>query len=208
VPDEPLDQPQPQAPASPAPEESRFQPQPQPQPQISVGRSGWNFSELVQTNNINPLKVAEMAAAVPDEQERAERFVGWVLYAHSPKGRGLKDDTGVGLAISNIGTRPGRAFLRLAQLGPQKLRALFDSDFARTLGHSSIPEEIYRANLKKLPLDRKQDLYYRLFAVDAPDPAAAAADMEGASAAKIGGADGGPKPAPFKVPRRAIRILE
>jgi len=207
VPDEPLDQPQPQAPASPAPEESRFQPQPQPQPQISVGRSGWNFSELVQTNNINPLKVAEMAAAVPDEQERAERFVGWVLYAHSPKGRGLKDDTGVGLAISNIGTRPGRAFLRLAQLGPQKLRALFDSDFARTLGHS-IPEEIYRANLKKLPLDRKQDLYYRLFAVDAPDPAAAAADMEGASAAKIGGADGGPKPAPFKVPRRAIRILE
>lgn len=145
-----------------------------------------------------------MIAAVPDEQERALRFVGWILHAHSPKGKTLKDETGVGLAISSIGTRPSNAFLRLAKLGPEKLRDLFDSDFARTLGEKTAEEMIYRANLKKLPLHRKQDLYYRLFAEDAPEPSAAPLVLVTVKT----GADEVPKPAPFKVPRRQIKIVE
>lgn len=130
--------------------------------------------------------------------------MGWILHAHSPKGKTLKDETGVGLAISSIGTRPSNAFLRLAKLGPEKLRDLFDSDFARTLGEKTAEEMIYRANLKKLPLHRKQDLYYRLFAEDAPEPSAAPLVLVTVKT----GADEVPKPAPFKVPRRQIKIVE
>lgn len=170
----------------------------------SVGQSVWNFSRLAQTSDINPSKAAAMTAAVPDEQERALRFVGWILHAHSPKGKTLKDETGVGLAISSIGTRPGNAFLRLAKLGPEKLRDLFDNDFARTLGEKTTEEMLYSANLKKLPLHRKQDLYYRLFELDAPEPPNAQTVLVGVNA----GTDIAPKPTPFKVPRRQIKIVE
>jgi hypothetical protein len=147
-----------------------------------------------------------MTETVPNEQERTLRFVGWLLHAHSPKGKGLKDDTGVGLAISSIGSRPGNAFVRLAKLGPDKLRALFNSDFARTLGEQTAEEMIYRANLKKLPLHRKQDLYYRLFELDAPESAAATAKND--DAGPTGSADeaANPKPASFDIPRRGIKV--
>jgi hypothetical protein len=183
--------------------EAETKPAPQ-EPAPSVGQSVWNFSRLAQTSAINPSKAAAMTAAVPDEQERALRFVGWILHAHSPKGKTLKDETGVGLAISSIGTRPGNAFLRLAKLGPEKLRDLFDNDFARTLGEKTAEEIIYRANLKKLPLHRKQDLYYRLFAEDASEPPAAPPVLVDVNA----GADIDRKPTRFKVPRRQIKIVE
>jgi hypothetical protein len=173
--------------------------------QNAVGQSVWNFSQLAQTSDINPSKVAGMIAAVPDEQERALYFVGWILHAHSPKGKTLKDETGVGMAIANIGKKPGSGFLRLARLGPEKLRAVFDSDFASTLGEKTAEDMLYRANLKKLPLHRKQDLYYRLFAEDAPEPPAAPPPVFITVNAD---ADETPKPAPFKVPRRQIKIVE
>jgi hypothetical protein len=70
---------------------------------------------------------------------------------------------------------------------------------------------IYRANLKRLPLHRKQDLYYRLFGVDAPEPVTADTAISGgatpASAiAENGGASGEPKT--FKVPRRQIKVTQ
>jgi hypothetical protein len=174
--------------------------------QNAVDQSVWNFSQLAQTSDIHPSKVAAMNATVPDEQERALRFVGWILHAHSPKGKTLKDETGVGMAIANNGKKPGNAFLRLARLGPEKLRALFDSDFARTLAEGTAEEMIYRANLKKLPLHRKQDLYYRLFAEDAPEPTTASPPPVFITV--NADADETPKPVPFKVPRRQIKIVE
>lgn len=184
------------------------------EPETPVGQSVWDFSKLVQTSDINPSRVTFMTSTVQNKQERALRFVGWVLYAHSPKAKNLKDDTGVGLAISSIGTRPGNAFMRLAKLGPEKLRALFDCDFARTLGEDTTEEMIYRANFKKLPLHRKQDLYYRLFGVDAPEPISVNTskndNAEPASSMAItkndGDASGAPKT--FKVPRRQIKVTQ
>ncbi|WKZ38285.1 MAG: hypothetical protein QY332_10125 [Anaerolineales bacterium] len=173
--------------------------------QKAVGQSVWDFSRLAQTSDIHPSKVSVMVATVPDEQERALRFVGWILHAHSPKGKTLKDETGVGLAISSIGTRPGNAFMRLARLGPEKLRALFDGDLAHTLGEKTAEEMIYRANLKKLPLHRKQDLYYRLFAEDAPESSPAPRLVIDTMNADT---NESPKSVPFKVPRRKIKVVE
>jgi hypothetical protein len=192
------------APAPASKPEDKTKPAPD-EPAPPVGQSVWNSSRLAQTSDIHPSKVAAMIAAVPDEQERALRFVGWILHAHSPKGKTLKDETGVGLAISSIGTRPGNAFLRLARLGPEKLRALFDNDFARTLGEETAEEMIYRANLKKLPLHRKQDLYYRLFAEDASESSAAPPPVIVTMNAD---SNESPEPAPFKVPRRKIKVVE
>jgi len=180
------------------------------EPETPVGQSVWNFSKLAQISDVNPSRVTLMTSTVPDDQERVLRFVGWILHAHSPKAKNLKDTSGVGLAISSIGKRPENACMRLAKLGPEKLRALFDSDFARTLGDGA-EEMIYRANLKRLPLHRKQDLYYRLFGVDAPEPVSAdtAISGDGALASAIAENDGASgEPKRFKVPRRQIKVTQ
>lgn len=180
------------------------------EPETPVGQSVWNFSKLAGISDINPARLTSMTATVPDDQERVLRFVGWILHAHSPKAKNLKDTSGVGLAISSIGKRPENACMRLAKLGPEKLRALFDSDFARTLGDGA-EEMIYRANLKRLPLHRKQDLYYRLFGVDAPEPVSADTTISDGAAptsttVETGEASGEHKT--FKVPRRQIKVTQ
>lgn len=197
--------------AAPASEPAPVEATPASEPE-SVGRSvsDWDFSKLTQTSNVNQTRVRYMTEAVPNERERSARFVGWILHAHSPRAKNLTDDTGVGVAIVSIGTRPANAFMRLSKLGPEKLRALFDNDFARTLGDGA-EEMIYRANLKRLPLHRKQDLYYRLFGVDAPEPVSADTAISGGAApasaiTENGEASGEPKT--FKVPRRQIKVTQ
>lgn len=117
-----------------------------------------------------------MPKAFADEQLLSQNFLSWILYAFSPLGKGLTDITGVSKAVKSLSSAPPeiapRNFVRLANLGPQKLQALLDKDYAHEdLGKSS-EAAIYKANFAKLDSERKSDLYFRLFGKDNPEPAA------------------------------------
>jgi hypothetical protein len=142
----------------------------------SGGRDGWPFSEIAQQNSLNPKGRRELHKYFTDEQVLSQKFLAWILYAYSPQGKGLIDTTGVSKAIKSLcSAQPDfapRNFERLTKLGPQKLQELFDRDYAREeLGKSS-EAKIYEANFKNLNLERKSDLYFRLFGKDNPEPAA------------------------------------
>jgi len=145
-------------------------------PARSDGRVGWLFSEIAQNNSLNPKGRTDLRKAFADEQVLAQNFLSWILYAFSPQGKGLTDTTGVSKAVKSLSSAPPelapRNFVRLANLGPQKLQELFDKDYAREyLGRSS-EAAIYKANFAKLDPERKSDLYFRLFGKDDSEPAA------------------------------------
>jgi hypothetical protein len=99
--------------------------------------------------------------------------LSWILYAFSPQGKGLNDTTGVSKAVKSLcSTQPElapRNLIRLAKLGPQKLQALFDKDYARENLGKSVEADIYKTNFAKLDPERKSDLYFRLFGKDNPE---------------------------------------
>jgi hypothetical protein len=145
-------------------------------PAQSDGRAGWLFSEIAQSNSLNPKGRADLAKAFADEQVLSQNFLSWILYAFSPQGKGLTDTTGVSKAVKSLSSTPPelapRNFVRLANLGPQKLQVLFDKDYAREDLGKSIEAAIYKASFAKLDLERKSDLYFRLFGKDNPEQAA------------------------------------
>jgi hypothetical protein len=146
------------------------------QPAQSGGRVGWSFSEIAENNALNPKGKADLQKIFADEQTLAEKFLAWILYAHSPLGRGLTDTTGVSKAVKSLcRAQPEFApkkFERLVKLGPQGLRELFDRDYARLELGKSIEANIYRGSFKKLDAERKSELYFALFGQDNPEPAA------------------------------------
>jgi hypothetical protein len=145
-------------------------------PAQSDGRAGWLFSEIAQSNSLNPKGRADLAKAFAEEQVLSQNFLAWILYAFSPQGKGLTDKSGVSKAIKSLCVaqpEPApRNFLRLAKLGSQKLQDLFDRDYAREDLGKSIEANIYKTNFAKLDLERKSELYFRLFGKDNPEPAA------------------------------------
>ena len=145
-------------------------------PAETGGRVGWSFSDIAKNNAVNASGVRDLRKALPDEQVRARKFLAWILYAYSPLGKGLTDATGVSVVVKKLrASEPEFApqkFERLVKLGPQKLRELFDRDYAREDLGKSVEAQIYRANVKKLDPERKSELYFALFGMDAPEPAA------------------------------------
>jgi hypothetical protein len=145
-------------------------------PAQSDGRVGWLFSKIAKNNSLNPKGRTDLPKAFADEQELAQNFLSWILYAFSPQGKGLTDTTGVSKAVKSLCSATPelapRNFVRLANLGPQKLQVLFDKDYAREDLGKSIEAAIYKASFAKLDLERKSDLYFRLFGKDNPEPAA------------------------------------
>lgn len=143
-------------------------------PAQSDGRVGWLFSEIAQNNSLNPRGRTNLPKFFADEQELSQNFLSWILYAFSPQGKGLNDTTGVSKAVKSLcSTQPElapRNLIRLAKLGPQKLQALFDKDYAHENLGKSIEADIYKTNFAKLDPERKSDLYFRLFGKDNPEP--------------------------------------
>lgn len=140
------------------------------------GREGWRFAQIAENNLLNRKSVADLRTRYPDEQERARKFLGWILYAYSAQGKGLRDASGVSNAITNLCAAepqsPPRNFERLIKLGSQRLRELIDRDYTREDLGNSVEAQIYRSHFAHLSLERKNDLYYRLFGEDAPERAA------------------------------------
>lgn len=142
----------------------------------TCGRAGWHFAHIAQNNQLNRKSMTDLQGHYADEHERACKFLGWILYAYSPQGKGLKDASGVSNAVRRLCAvepqAPPHNFERLTKLGAQQLRELFDHDYTRQDLGNSVEAQIYRSHFAKLTLERKNDLYYRLFGEDAPAPAA------------------------------------
>lgn len=140
------------------------------------GREGWRFAQIAENNILNRKSIQALQTQFPDEQTLSQEFVALILYAFSDLGKGLNDSSGVSNAIRNlIAPEPKFApqkFRRLAGLGAQRLRELIDRDYARADLGSSVEAQIYRSHFAHLSLERKNDLYYRLFGADAPELAA------------------------------------
>lgn len=140
------------------------------------GREGWRFAQIAENNILNRKSIQALQTQFPDEQTLSQEFVALILYAFSDLGKGLNDSSGVSNAIRNLtASEPKFApqkFRRLAKLGAQRLRELIDRDYAREDLGSSVEAQIYRSHFAHLSLERRNDLYYRLFGADAPERAA------------------------------------
>lgn len=140
----------------------------------SGGWAGWNFLKIAEQNLLNPRSVLALQERIADEQELSQKFLAWVLYAHTQLGQGLTDPSGVSKAVRSLraGESAPKAFENLAALGPAGLQALFDANLTRGELGSLPGASTYRMHFSPIPRARRCELYLRLFGTEAPQPIA------------------------------------
>ena len=119
--------------------------------------SYWDLNSLMQ---INRVRIKSQQALIKCGAS-GQAFASWLIYAYTPAAAKLSDP--IGNAVVRLGESPktgaGGICDRLAELPPQKLKAAL----AQSLTGFPVDLSGFESALGRIPKDRKQELFERLF---------------------------------------------